>query len=287
MGSGGRPIYLLEQIAERYKIMLHGVSLSVGSTDPVDFEYLKLLKNLIGLVKAQWVSDHLCWTGILGRNTHDLLPMPLTEESLEHVSRRVKIIQDFLEVPLVLENPSTYLEWAQDQMSEWDYLNALTASADCGLLLDVNNVYVSSYNHGFSAPEYIQKIAGDRVVYHHLSGHTNTGADLVDTHDDYVIDEVWALYTQCFQRLGGRSTMVEWDADIPAFEVVAKRRKIVNVLPIQMWQKQQSPQKASQVKPGIAKQTQIGQHRKKDQQNPVVLAVQQGRHNDRPAYRRC
>lgn len=220
MGSGGRPIYLLEQIAERYKILLHGVSLSVGSTDPVDFEYLKLLKNLLGLVKAQWVSDHLCWTGILGRNTHDLLPMPLTEESLEHVTRRVKIIQDFLEVPLVLENPSTYLEWAQDQMSEWDFLNALSASADCGLLLDVNNVYVSSYNHGFSAQEYIQKIAADRVVYHHLSGHTNNGTYIVDTHDDHVIDEVWALYRQCYQRLGGRSTMVEWDADIPAFEVV-------------------------------------------------------------------
>ena len=136
MGSGGRPIYILEQIAERYPVLLHGVSLSVGSTDPVDFEYLKLLKNLIRLVKARWVSDHLCWTGILGRNTHDLLPMPLTQESLEHVSRRVQVIQDFLEVPLVLENPSTYLEWAQDQMTEWDYLNALTAETDCGLLLD-------------------------------------------------------------------------------------------------------------------------------------------------------
>ncbi|MBN9416256.1 MAG: DUF692 domain-containing protein [Candidatus Eremiobacteraeota bacterium] len=220
MGSGGRPIYMLEQIAERYPVMLHGVSLSVGSTDPVDFEYLKLLKNLINLVKARWVSDHLCWTGILGRNTHDLLPMPLTEESLTHVTQRVKVIQDFLEVPLVLENPSTYLEWAQDQLTEWDYLNALTAEADCGLLLDVNNVYVSSYNHGFSAQEYIQKISAQHVVYHHLSGHTNNGTYIVDTHDDHVIDEVWALYTQCYQRMGGRSTMVEWDAEIPPFEVV-------------------------------------------------------------------
>lgn len=220
MGSGGRPIHILKQIAERYPVMLHGVSLSVGSTDPIDFEYLKLLKEIMGVVKARWVSDHLCWTGILGRNTHDLLPMPLTEESLEHVTRRVKIIQDFLEVPLVLENPSTYLEFAGDQLTEWDYLNALTSAADCGLLLDVNNVYVSSYNHGFSAEEYIQKIDGTRVVYHHLSGHTNNGAYIVDTHDDHVVDEVWQLYTRCFQRLGGRSTMVEWDAEIPAFEVV-------------------------------------------------------------------
>ncbi|MBT9587675.1 DUF692 domain-containing protein [bacterium] len=220
MGSGGRPMHILEQVAERYPVLLHGVSLSVGSTDPVDFEYLKLLKTLVGVVKARWVSDHLCWTGILGRNTHDLLPMPLTQESLEHVIRRVKIIQDYLEVPLVLENPSTYLEFAGDQLTEWDYFNALTAASDCGLLLDVNNVYVSSYNHGFSAEEYIQKIDPERVVYHHLSGHTNNGTYIVDTHDDYVIDEVWQLYSKCFQRLGGRSTMVEWDAEIPAFEVV-------------------------------------------------------------------
>lgn len=220
MGSGGRPMQILDQIAERYPILLHGVSLSIGSADPLDFEYLRLLKGLADRVRAKWVSDHLCWTGILGKNSHDLLPMPLTEESLGHVARRVRVVQDYLERPLVLENPSTYLEFAQAQMSECQFLNRLASLADCGLLLDVNNVYVSAYNHGFSAEEYIDGVNAERVVYHHLAGHTNHGTHLVDTHDDHVVDEVWRLYQRCFARMGGRSTMVEWDAEIPGFEVV-------------------------------------------------------------------
>ena len=220
MASEGRPAYVLDRIAEQYPVIVHGVSMSVGSTDPVDFEYLGLLKRLARRVKAEWVSDHLCWTGVLGRNTHDLLPLPLTEESLRHVVSRVKTMQDFLEMPIVLENPSTYLEFSDNQMAEWEFLNQMSQQADCGLLLDVNNVYVSSFNHGFSALEYIDKIDGGRVVYHHLSGHSHCGDHIIDTHDDHVIDEVWELYHQCFRKFGPRSTLVEWDAEIPAFEVV-------------------------------------------------------------------
>ena len=220
MGSGGRPLQILDRVAERYPVMIHGVSLSVGSTDPLDFEYLRLLKELADRVGAPWISDHLCWTGVLGRNSHDLLPVPLTDESLKHVAERVRQIQDYLERPLILENPSTYLEFSRNTWSEWDFLNELCARSDCGLLLDVNNVYVSAFNHGFSAEEYLDKIAPERVVYHHLSGHTNYGTHILDTHDDHVIDEVWALYRRAFQRLGPRSTMVEWDAEIPAFDIV-------------------------------------------------------------------
>jgi uncharacterized protein (UPF0276 family) len=192
----------------------------VGSTDPLNFNYLALLKSLADRVRAPWVSDHLCWTGVLGRNTHDLLPLPLTDGTLHHVAARVRQIQDVLERPLILENPSTYLEFSHNTWHEWDFLNELCRLSDCGLLLDVNNVYVSSYNHGFSAEDYIDQIDPTRVVYHHLSGHTNYGTHILDTHDDHVVDEVWTLYRRAFQRIGPRLTMVEWDAEIPAFEVV-------------------------------------------------------------------
>jgi uncharacterized protein len=220
MSSEGRPTAILEAVSERYPIVVHGVSLSVGSTDPLDMDYLGRLKNLARSVKAQWVSDHLCWTGVVGRNTHDLLPMPLTDESLAHVISRVKMIQDFMEMPLVIENPSTYLEFKVDQWKEWDYLNTLCREADCGLLLDVNNIFVSGHNHGFDVHEYVDAIDPDRVVYHHLAGHSNHGNYIIDTHNDHVVSEVWDLYARCYQRFGARPTLVEWDADIPPFETV-------------------------------------------------------------------
>jgi uncharacterized protein (UPF0276 family) len=220
MDTGGRPLFILDQVTERYPVALHGVSLSVGSTDPLDREYLGKLKALAERTRAHWVSDHLCWTGVLGRNTHDLLPLPYDEATLRHVIARVKEVQDALERPLVLENPSTYLTFASSTLTEWEFLTRLATEADCGLLLDVNNVYVSAFNHGFSAEEYIDAIPADRVVQYHLAGHTNKGTHLLDTHSGPALDEVWTLYSRATARTGLVSTLFEWDADIPPLEEV-------------------------------------------------------------------
>jgi len=220
MDSGGRPRYVLEQIAEHYPIVMHGVSLSIGSGDPLDFDYLAKLKRLAVHVRARWVSDHLCWTGVAGLNTHDLLPMPLHEASLRHVVERVRAVQDFLERPLVLENPSTYVGFVDSTMSEWEFLNRLCDATGCGLLLDVNNVYVSSVNHDFDPVEYLRAIPAERVVQFHLAGHTNCGTHLIDTHDGRVTSPVWELYRLAHQLTGGVSTLLEWDAKIPPFAEV-------------------------------------------------------------------
>ncbi len=221
LDTGGRPAYVLDFVAERYPVAMHGVSLSVGSTDPVNFDYLRKLKTLASRTKARWVSDHLCWTGVMGLNTHDLLPLPYTDEALRHVVSRVRIIQDFLERPLVLENPSSYLEFAASTWTEWDFLRAVAEQADCGLLLDVNNVYVSAYNHDFDPFEYIDNIPAGRVVQIHLAGHTNKGTHIIDTHSDHVIDKVWNLYRHATQREhGAAATLLEWDAEVPDFETV-------------------------------------------------------------------
>ncbi len=220
MGVGGRPAYVLEKIAERYPIVMHGVSLSIGSSDPLRRDYLKKLKSLADRTGARWVSDHFCWTGIAHRNTHDLLPIPYTEESLRHVVKRVKQVQETIERPLVLENPSSYVEFAGSTMTEWEFVSRVAQEADCGLLLDVNNVYVSSFNHGFDAEEYVRSVPHERVVQYHLAGHTNFGTHILDTHSDHVVDPVWALY-RLAHRAGGRaSTLLEWDEKIPAFDVV-------------------------------------------------------------------
>jgi uncharacterized protein (UPF0276 family) len=220
MDSGGRARYVLDQIAERYPVVMHGVSLSIGSTDPLNFEYLTKLKALAKAVDARWVSDHLCWTGVAGRNTHDLLPVPLNDQTLRHVVERVKVVQEYLERPLVLENPSTYLTFASSTMPEWEFLTRMAEEANCGLLLDVNNVYVSSVNHDFDPVEYIQSVPHKRVVQCHLAGHTNRVTHLIDTHDGPVINPVWELYRQAHTLTGGVSTLLEWDARIPEFPVV-------------------------------------------------------------------
>jgi uncharacterized protein (UPF0276 family) len=220
MDSGGRPRYVLEQVAERYPVVMHGVSLSVGSTDPLDFDYLSKLKALASAVKARWVSDHLCWTGVAGLNAHDLLPIPLNEETLAHVAGRVRIVQEVLERPLVLENPSSYVTFRDSTMSEWEFLARLTELTDCGLLLDVNNVFVSSVNHDFDPEEYLRQVPHRRVVQFHLAGHTDCGTHRIDTHDNHVIDPVWQLYRLAHQLTGGASTLLEWDAKIPPFPVV-------------------------------------------------------------------
>ena len=218
--SQGRPRHVLDQIAERYKIVMHGVSMSIGSTDPLNFEYLGKLKKLAGEVNARWISDHLCWTGVASRNSHDLLPLPMNEETLRHVIERIRVVQDVLERPLVLENPSTYVTFADSTMSEWEFLSRMATDADCGLLLDVNNVYVSSFNHGFDPAEYIRSVPHERIVQIHLAGHTNCGTHIIDTHDGKVIDPVWELYRQAHELTGGVSTLLEWDASIPPFEVM-------------------------------------------------------------------
>ena len=220
MLTGGRPVYVLDQVAERYPVALHGVSMSIGSTDPLDLEYLAQLEQLARRCRAHWVSDHLCWTGVMGRNVHDLLPMPYTEEALRHTVSRVKQVSEILERPLVLENPSSYVEFAHSSLSEWEFLTRLAEEADCGLLLDVNNVYVSSFNHRFDPEEYIDALPADRVVQYHVAGHTNKGTHIVDTHSDHAIEAVWELYRRAWERTGPTATLYEWDEDIPAFEVV-------------------------------------------------------------------
>jgi uncharacterized protein (UPF0276 family) len=220
MDSQGRPRHVLEQIAERYRVVMHGVSLSIGSTDPLNFEYLTKLKRLARHVNALWVSDHLCWTGVAGLNAHDLLPIPLNEATLAHVVARIRTVQDFLERPLVLENPSTYVGFAGSTMTEWEFLSRMSAATNCGLLLDVNNVYVSSVNHDFDPVEYIRNVPHRRVVQFHLAGHTDCGTHRIDTHDNHVIDPVWELYRLAHALTGGASTLLEWDARIPEFPVV-------------------------------------------------------------------
>lgn len=234
LDTGGRPSYVLDQVAESYPIVMHGVSMSIGSTDPLDFDYLAKIKALAQRTRAQWVSDHVCWTGVLGRNTHDLLPLPYTEEVLQHMVSRIKVVQDYLERPLVLENPSTYLEFASSHMTEWEFIGRMAEEADCGLLFDVNNVFVSAYNHGYDPRTYIDAIPGDRVCHYHLAGHTNKGTHIIDTHSDHVIDPVWELYGHTLRHVGLRATLLEWDANIPPFEVVHEE-----VLKARFWRDQE------------------------------------------------
>jgi uncharacterized protein (UPF0276 family) len=220
MDSQGRPRYVLQQIAEQYRLVMHGVSLSIGSTDPLNFEYLRKLKALAREIQPHWVSDHVCWTGVAGRNSHDLLPMPLTEQALKHVVERIRTVQDYLERPFVFENPSSYVTFAGSTMSEWEFISRMAEEADCGLLLDVNNVYVSATNHDFDAEQFIRSVPHERIVQIHLAGHTNCQTHLIDTHDNHVINPVWELYRLAHQLTGGVSTLLEWDAKIPPFPVL-------------------------------------------------------------------
>ena len=219
MDSYGRPRQVLRKISERYPVVLHGVSLSIGSTDPLNYNYLKSLKVLAEEVNPVWISDHLCWTGVLTINSHDLLPLPLNEESLNHVCERVMKVQDFLGRPFVLENPSTYASFTNSDIPEWEFLSEMTSRTGCGLLLDVNNVYVSAYNNDFDAAEYIAEIPHDKVVQMHLAGHQNCGDYIIDTHDRKVTGEVWKLFRQAYQLIGENSILLEWDGNIPEFDI--------------------------------------------------------------------
>lgn len=217
MYSSGRPRHVLNKVAERYPVVLHGVSLSIGSTDPLSFDYLGKLKRLAAEVNPKWVSDHLCWTGVLSVNSHDLLPLPLTEEAFRLVKERVLQVQDFLGRPLILENPSTYLSFTHSTISEPEFLSALVAETGCGLLLDVNNCYVTCFNSGLDPVEYLKALPHESIVQMHLAGHQHCGTHIIDTHDRPVVDEVWELFRLAWSLTGGTSTLLEWDGNIPSF----------------------------------------------------------------------
>jgi uncharacterized protein (UPF0276 family) len=217
---GGKPLYYLDKICESYPIVMHGVSMSLGSIDPLDMDYMKQVKNLAKRVDARWISDHLCWTGIHQKNMHDLLPLPYTEEALNHVVSKIKQAQDFLGTQLLIENPSTYLTFSSSTLTEWDFMREMALAADCLILLDINNIYVSAFNHGFDPIDYLKAIPADRVQQMHLAGHTNNGDHIIDTHDHPIIDPVWKLYAQSLEYFEKVSTMIERDDHIPALSVL-------------------------------------------------------------------
>lgn len=212
---GGKPLHFLDRIRDLYPLVMHGVSLSIGSTAPLDFAYLAQLKDLARRVQPGWISDHLCWTGVEGLNLHDLLPLPYTAEALRHVSARIRQVQDFLEQRILIENVSSYVTYRSSEMTEWEFIAALTAEADCDLLLDVNNIHVSSVNHGFDPRLFVDAMPATRVRQIHLAGHSHQGDFLIDTHDSDVAEPVWALYRHTAQRLGAVPTMIERDGNIP------------------------------------------------------------------------
>jgi uncharacterized protein len=212
---GGKPLHYLARIREHYPIAMHGVSLSIGSTAPLDRDYLQQVKDLAARVQPEWISDHLCWTGVGGKNLHDLLPLPYTEEALKHVAERVRIVQDIFGRRILLENVSSYVTFRDSRLTEWDFLKALAEEADCEILLDVNNVYVSSVNHEFDPLMYLAAMPAARVRQIHVAGHQNHGDFLIDTHDEPVPDPVWQLYAAAIRRLGPVATMIERDANIP------------------------------------------------------------------------
>lgn len=218
MLEGGPPLENLKKILERYRVVQHGVSLSIGSAAPLDFDYLKKLKALTKLTKTPWVSDHLCWGRLPGAHYHDLLPLPYTKEVIAYVVERARVVQDYLELPFALENLSSYVAFKQDEMPEWEFYGSIVEKADIYMMLDVNNIYVSSRNHGFDPKEYCRNIPIDRVIQIHLAGHKDYGDFVVDTHDNHVRDEVWQLYAEIYPKTQGVSTLLEWDDNIPSFE---------------------------------------------------------------------
>ena len=226
MVAGGNPRRVLREVRAHYPVVLHGVSLSLGSVDPLDATYLDRLAALAAETEPAWISDHLCWSSYGGHTGHDLWPLPFTEESLEHVARRVRAVQDRLGRRILVENVSSYLEYAHSTISEWEFLGELARRADCGLLLDVNNVFVSAHNHGFDPEAFLGGVPVDRVKQIHLAGHSDHGTHLLDSHDHPVCDGVWALYRSAVERFGAVSTLIERDDDIPPLsEVIAESRQ--------------------------------------------------------------
>lgn len=212
---GGKPHYYLEKIRESYPLVMHGVSMSIGSSDPLDWHYLKEVKSLANKIEPKWISDHLCWTGIQGKNSHDLLPLPYTEETIKHIVDRITQIQDFFQQRILIENVSSYVSYKQSSLSEWEFLTEISNRADCLILLDINNIYVSAVNHEFKPETYLATLPKSRIQQIHLAGHSNMGDYIIDTHDHEIIDPVWNLYAFALQQYGFVSTMIERDDNIP------------------------------------------------------------------------
>lgn len=235
--DGGKPLYYLDRIREHYPVVMHGVSLSIGSMDPLNRDYLAKVKSLAQRIEPRWISDHLCWTGVGGLNMHDLLPLPYTEEALRHVAGRVRQVQDFLGRRILLENVSSYVTYSDSVMTEWDFLRGVAEAADCNILLDINNIYVSAYNHGFDPLDYLCGIPPERVYQFHLAGHLNRGDYIIDTHDHPIIPGVWDLYAEAVRRFGAVSTMIERDDNIPPLhellEELQQARRIADAVPFE------------------------------------------------------
>lgn len=233
MVAGGKPRYYLNEISERYPIVMHGVSMSIGSCDPLNMDYLKALKQLANEVKPKWISDHICWTSIHGINSHDLLPLPYTDETIRYVARRIKQVQDVLGRRILMENVSSYLSYKDSTMDEWTFLSAVADEADCLILLDINNIYVSARNHDFTPLDYLNKIDPKRVQQFHLAGHSDYGDYVIDTHDHDVCDSVWQLYRHALTRFGAISTMIERDANIPEFPALEQELTIAKEIALE------------------------------------------------------
>jgi uncharacterized protein (UPF0276 family) len=220
MVDGGRQLTVLDQILERYRVVQHGVSMYFGSAEPLNREHLTRLKSLVKRTKTPWLTDHLCWGSVDGRYSHDLLPMPYTFEAAKKTARKVREARDFLEVPIAVENVSSYAEYHASEMTEWEFLNEVVEDADCGILLDVNNIYVSSRNHNFDPFDYLLSVPIERVAQIHIAGHTKYQKLILDTHDHPVIDPVWKLYAKATELAGPTATLLEWDDRIPSFDEV-------------------------------------------------------------------
>ena len=218
--EGGKPLYFLDQICERYPVVMHGVSMSIGSTDPLDLNYLKQVKQLAERTNAHWISDHLCFTGLDGVNAHDLLPLPYTDDTIKFVANKITQAQDYLERRILIENVSSYITYKHSGMTEWEFVTAIAEESDSLMLLDINNIFVSAFNHGFDPIEYLNGVPADRVQQHHLAGHTQYEDYIIDTHDHDVVDGVWTLYAEAVKRFDNVSTMIERDDNIPELSVV-------------------------------------------------------------------
>lgn len=239
--DGGKPLDYLQRIRERFPMVMHGVSLSIGSTDAIDLDYLGRVRQLADRIEPHWISDHLCWTGVDGRNLHDLLPLPYTEEALATVVTRVGQVQDALGRQILLENVSSYLTFHESEMTEWEFLREVSLRADCAILLDINNIYVSSVNHGFDPLTYLQAIPKDRVRQFHLAGHSDLGGHLIDTHDHPIVQPVWNLYGSALARFGAVPTMIERDDNIPSLSELVEELQIARELSASPAQAAQHP----------------------------------------------